>query len=354
MSNKEEFLMGLLEKTIERIGELDKESMEKTQERLNYLLKPPGSLGVLEDIALQLSGIYRDPMPKIGPKSIIVMGGDHGVMEEGYSPFPPSLTAIMIPQYPAGGSGVAVLARHAGASITTVDIGVATPVDDPGVVNRKVKPGTDNMTKGPAMSREEAVKALEVGIEIATAEFCKGAKVLGTGELGIGNTTPSSALLAVFGGYSPDEVTGRGTGLDDQGLILKTNVIAKAIEVNKPDPKDPIDVLAKIGGLEIAGLAGVILAAAANRVPVIVDGFISGAAALVASRIEPKSVQFMIASHCSAEKAARAMVETVGIRPMLDMQMRLGEGTGSALAMTIVDASLKILHEMATFAAIGM
>ena len=346
--------MNLLEKTIGQIGELDKESMKKTQERLDYLLKPPGSLGVLEEIALQLSGIYGDPMPKIGPKTIIVMGGDHGVMEEGYSPFPPSLTATMIPQYPEGGSGVAVLARHAGAGITTVDVGVASPVDHPGVINRKVRPGTDNMAKGPAMSRIDAIKAIEVGIEIATAEIEKGAKVLGTGELGIGNTTPSSALLAVFGGYSPDEVTGRGTGLDDQGLVIKTQVIAKALKINEPDPNDPIDVLAKVGGLEIAGLAGVILAAAANRVPVVVDGFISGAAALAASRIEPKSVNFMIASHCSAESAARAMVETVGIRPMLDMQMRLGEGTGAALAMTIVDASLKILHEMATFEAIGM
>lgn len=346
--------MSLLKKTINQIGDLDKESMEKTQERLNYLLKPPGSLGVLEDIALQLSGIYGDPMPTIGPKTIIVMGGDHGVMEEGYSPFPPSLTAAMIPHYPDGGSGVAVLARHAGASIVMVDIGVSTPVDHPGVLNRKVKPGTDNMAKGPAMSREEAIKALEVGIEIASAEIAKGAKVLGTGELGIGNTTPSSALLAVFGGYSPEEVTGRGTGLDDQGLKLKSQVIARAIEINQPDPNDPIGVLAKVGGLEIAGLAGVILGAAANRVPVVVDGFISGAAALVASRIAPKSLKFMIGSHCSAEKAARAMVETVGIRPMLDMQMRLGEGTGAALTMPIIDASLKILHEMTTFAAIGM
>jgi nicotinate-nucleotide--dimethylbenzimidazole phosphoribosyltransferase len=344
--------MNLLKKTINQIGELDKESMKITQERLDNLLKPPGSLGVLEDIALQLSGIYGDPMPTIGPKTIIVMAGDHGVMTEGYSPFPPSMTAQMMPQYPEGGSGVAVLARHAGASITTVDIGVAARVNHPGILNRKIKPGTDNMAKGPAMTREEAIKAIEVGIEIAETEIKEGAKVLGTGELGIGNTTPSSAILTVLGRYSPAEVTGRGTGLDDQGLIVKTAVIAKAIELNKPDPNDPIDVLAKVGGLEIAGLAGVILAAAANRVPVVVDGFISGAGALAASRIAPKSVNYMIASHCSAEKAARTMVETIGIRPMLDMQMRLGEGTGAAIAMTIVDASLKILHEMATFAAI--
>lgn len=346
--------MNLLEKTIGQIGELDKESMKKTQERLDYLLKPPGSLGVLEDIALQLSGIYGDPMPTIGPKVIIVMGGDHGVMEEGYSPFPSSVTAAMMPHYPGGGAGVAVLARHAGAGITTVDIGVASPIDHPGVINRKVKPGTDNMAKGPAMTREEAVKALEVGIEIATEEIAKGAKVLGTGDMGIGNTTPSSALLAVLGGFTPDEVTGRGTGLDDEALVLKTKTIAKAIEVNQPDPNDAIDVLAKVGGLEIAGIAGVILAASANRIPVVVDGFISGAGALVAARIAPQSVNFMLASHCSAEKAARVMLETIGIRPMLDMKMRLGEGTGAALTMTIIDASLKILHEMATFAAIGM
>lgn len=210
------------------------------------------------------------------------------------------------------------------------------------------------MTKGPAMTKDEAVCALEAGIEVANDEIMKGAIVLGTGDMGIGNTTPSSALLAVFGGYTPEEVTGRGTGICDNSLGNKVEVIKKAIEVNQPEQNDPVDVLAKVGGLEIAGIAGVVLAAAANRIPVIIDGFICSAGALVASRLAPKSVNFMIPSHCSAEQAHRLMLETIGLRPMLDMKMRLGEGTGAALAMTILDASLKILHEMATFQDLGL
>lgn len=346
--------MSLLQQTVQKIGSLDASSMEKTQDRLNNLIKPPGSLGVLEELALQLSGIYGNPMPQTGQKAIIVMGGDHGVVEEGVSAFPPMVTAVMMPQFPGGGAGVAVLARHAGVTLTAVDIGVASPIDHPGVLDRKIKPGTDNMAKGPAMSREEAIKSIEVGIEVATEEIRKGAVVLGAGDMGIGNTTPSSALLAVFGGFTPQEVAGRGTGIDDQAMSVKAKVISTAIQINKPDRDDPIDVLSKVGGLEIGGIAGIILAAAANRIPVVVDGFISSAGALVASRLAPGSVQFMIPSHCSAEQAHRAMLEAIGLRPMLDMKMRLGEGTGAALTMTIIDASLKILHEMATFQDIGM
>ncbi len=346
--------MRLLNKMTRQIGDLDRDSMEKTQDRLNNLIKPPGSLGVLEDLALQLSGIYGDPRPKIGRKVIIVMGADHGVVEEGVSAFPPNVTALMMPQFPKGGAGVGVLARHAGAAVIAVDIGVAGPVEHPGVLNKKIKPGTGNLAKGPAMTRDEAVRALEAGIAVANEEIEKGARVLGTGDMGIGNTTPSSALLAVFGGYTPEEVTGRGTGISDQSLTRKARVIKQAIAVNKPDRNDPLDVLAKVGGLEIAGLAGVVLAAAANRIPVVIDGFICSAGALVAARLAPKAVNFMIPSHCSAEQAHRTMLETIGLRPMLDMKMRLGEGTGAALAMTILDASLKILAEMATFQEIGM
>jgi nicotinate-nucleotide--dimethylbenzimidazole phosphoribosyltransferase len=346
--------MNLLERTISQIGTLDKDSMDKTQDRLNNLIKPPGSLGVLEELALQLSGIYCEPMPKIENKAIIVMGGDHGVVEEGVSAFPAMVTTVMMPQFPIGGAAVAVLARHAGATVTAVDIGVANPIDHPGVLNKKVKPGTANMVKGPAMTRDEAIKALEIGIEVAMDEIKKGVRVLGTGDMGIGNTTPSSALLAVFGGFSPEKVTGRGTGVNDEAMTNKAKVIEKAIDINKPDVNDPVDVLAKVGGLEIAGIAGIILAAAANRVPIVIDGFISSAGALVAARIAPKSVNFMIASHCSAEQAHQSMLECIGLRPMLDMKMRLGEGTGAALTMTIIDASLKILHEMATFQDIGM
>ncbi|PKM47723.1 MAG: nicotinate-nucleotide--dimethylbenzimidazole phosphoribosyltransferase [Firmicutes bacterium HGW-Firmicutes-8] len=346
--------MSLLEKTISQIGDLDRISMEETQDRLNNLIKPPGSLGVLEELALQLSGIYGEPRPKIGKKAIIVMGGDHGVVQEGVSAFPSIVTTLMMPQFPNGVAGVSVLARHVGASVTAVDIGVASPIEHPGVLNRKVKPGTDNMAKGPAMTRDEAVRAVEVGIDIANEEIKKGAVVLGTGDMGIGNTTPSSALLAVFGGFTPEEVTGRGTGVNDEAQANKANIIRSAIEINKPDPNDPIDVLAKVGGLEIAGIAGTILAAAANRVPVVIDGFICSAGALVAARLAPKSVNFMIPSHCSAEQAHRIMLESIGLMPMLDMKMRLGEGTGAALAMNILDASIKILNEMATFKDIGM
>lgn len=346
--------MNLLRETIEKIEDLDQNSMEKARERQKNLIKPPGSLGIMEEIAVQLAGIYGNPMPEVGKKVIIVMGADHGVVSEGVSAFPQFVTAAMMPQYPLGGAGVSVLAKHVGASVTTVDVGVAVPVDHPGVLNRKIMPGTRNMAEGPAMTVDEAVKSIETGIEVAQDEINKGAVVLGTGDMGIGNTTASSALLAVFGGFSPQEVTGRGTGLDDKGLNQKTIAIEKAISVNKPDKNDPIDVFAKVGGLEIGGIAGTILAAAANRVPVVIDGFISCAGALVASRIAPKSVQFMIPSHISAEKAGKLMLDTIGLRPMLDMKMRLGEGTGAALAMNILDASIKIMHEMATFADIGM
>lgn len=346
--------MNLLEQTLQKIGDLDKASMEKTQERLNFLIKPPGSLGVLEDLALQVSGIYSDPMPKPGKKAVIVMGADHGVYEEGVTGFPQMVTAVMMTQFATGGAGVCVLARHTGATVTPVDIGVLTPIDHPGVLNRKIKAGTDNMAKGPAMTREEAVKAIEVGIEVANDEMAKGAVVLGTGDMGLANTTPSSAILAVLGGFTPEEVTGRGTGIDDEMLQKKIATIRKSIVVNQPDKNDPIDVLAKVGGLEIGGITGIILGAAANRVPVVVDGFISSAGALIAARLSPKSVAFMIPSHCSAEQAHRSMLETIGLRPMLDMKMRLGEGTGAALTFTLIDAGLKVLHEMATFADIGM
>ncbi|HWI54789.1 MAG TPA: nicotinate-nucleotide--dimethylbenzimidazole phosphoribosyltransferase, partial [Desulfobacteria bacterium] len=299
--------MSLLENTLKQIGNLDRESMEKTQARLNDLIKPPGSLGVLEDLALQLSGIYGDPMPKLGEKAIIVMGGDHGIVEEGVSIAPSAVTALMMPTFARGVSGVGVLAKHAGASITAVDIGVAVPVEDPGVLNRKVKAGTDNFTKGPAMSQEEAIKAIEVGIETATEVIKKGARVLGTGDMGIGNTTPSSAILAVFGELPVPDVTGIGTGITEQAVSNKIKVIEKALEINKPDKNDPIDVLAKVGGLEIGAIAGLILAAAANRIPVVVDGFISSAGALIAARLAPNSVNFMIGSHCSAEHAHRTM-----------------------------------------------
>lgn len=345
--------MNLLRRTVKNIGELNAEVMEQVQQKLDSLIKPPGSLGVLEDIAKQIGGITGNTSPEIVNKTVILMGGDHGVAEEGVSAFPIEVTAVMMQQFVKGVAGINVLSNYVGAKVVPVDIGVASEINVPGIVVRKVKPGTDNFTKGPAMSREEAIQALEVGIEMATQEIRNGADILATGDMGIANTTPSSALLAVFGGFSPVEVSGLGTGIKNKAIENKVQAIAKAIVVNEPDPKDAIDVLAKLGGLEIAGLAGVILGAAAHRVPVVIDGFISSAAALVASRIEPKSVKFMIPSHCSAEKAHRIMLETIGLKPLLDMNFRLGEGTGAVLVMGLADAGTRLLREMATFADIG-
>ena len=235
-----------------------------------------------------------------------------------------------------------------------VDVGVAGPVDDPGIQKRKVRPGTGNIAAGPAMSREEAIKALEVGIDIANQEIDRGAGLLAIGDMGIGNTTPSSAILAALGGYKAIEVAGRGTLVNNEVMERKVKIIDRALAVNQPDPDDGLDVLAKVGGLEIAGLAGVILAAAARRVPVLIDGFITTASALIASKLHPGARQFMIASHLSQEQGHRLMLELLGLTPVIHLKMRLGEGTGAALAMHLIEASLKIMHEMASFQDAGV
>lgn len=346
--------MTLLEKTIAAVQPLNEEYMQKMKARLDNLIKPLGSLGMLEKIATQLAGIMETEQPEIHKKAVILMGGDHGVVEEGVSAFPRHVTAIMMEQFAKGVAGINVLARHVGADVFPVDMGVADPYNPEGIIVRKIRPGTANMTKGPAMSREEAVKAIETGIEIAGELIDRGYNLLATGDMGIGNTTPSSAILAVLGNYSPATVTGAGTGLGKEGLERKTKAIAKAIEVNRPDPSDPLDVLAKVGGLEIAGLAGVILAGAARRIPVIVDGFISSAAALVAARLCPQAVNYMIPSHRSEERAHTLMLKAIGLKPMLHMEMRLGEGTGAVLAMSLVEAATKVPREMATFQDIGL
>jgi len=346
--------MGLLEQTIQAIQPLDQEMMEKVQGRLDILTKPQGSLGVLEDLARQLAGITGQPFPRVDNKVVIVMAGDHGVVEEGVSAFPQEVTAQMVLNFINGGAGINVLAKHVGARVTVVNIGVAAPVDHPEVVSRKVKPGTANLAKGPAMTREEAVAALEAGIEVAAGEINQGANLLATGEMGIGNTTPSSAILAVYSGLKPHQITGRGTGVDDKGLEAKNRAISSALEINRPDTGDALDVLAKVGGLEIAGLAGCIIGAAAHRVPIVIDGFISSAAALIAYRLAPGTKDYMIASHCSVEPGHKLMLEQIGLRPMLHLEMRLGEGTGAALGMNIVEAATKILAEMATFEGAGV
>lgn len=344
----------LLEKTIGEIYDLDQEAMVQAQERLDSLIKPPGSLGVLEEMAVRLAGITGNPRPVIGDKAVIIMAGDHGVVAEGVSVAPQEVTAQMLPAFLTGVAGIGVLAKHAGARVVVVDVGVAVPVSFPGVQQRKVRAGTGNIASGPAMSREEAVKALEVGIKVAQEEIDRGASLLATGDMGIGNTTPSSAILAAFGGYTAEEVAGRGTLVNDQVMKVKIGVITRALEINKPDPEDGLDVLSKVGGLEIAGLAGVILGSAARRVPVLIDGFITTAAALVACKLQPKAREYIIASHLSGEQGHRLMLELLNLSPVIHLNMRLGEGTGAALTMHLVEAATKVLHEMASFDEAGV
>jgi len=344
----------MLYQTIKQIGDLDRKAMEEAQKRLDSLIKPPGSLGVLEEIAVRLAGITGKAKPRVQGKSVIVMAGDHGVVDEGVSVAPREVTVQMMQAMVNGVAGIGVLAKHAAARLVVVDVGVLTPVALPGVVQRKVRAGTGNIAAGPAMSRDEAVQALEVGIEVAQSEIDAGSNLLATGDMGIGNTTPSSAILAAFGGYTAEEATGRGTMVNDEVMKLKISAIARALAKNRPDPEDALDVLAKVGGLEIAGLAGVILGAAARRTPVLIDGFITTAAALVAFKLQPKSRQYMIASHLSGEQGHRLMLDLLDLRPVIHLQMRLGEGTGAALTISLVEAATKIMREMASFDEAGV
>ncbi|WP_427340064.1 nicotinate-nucleotide--dimethylbenzimidazole phosphoribosyltransferase [Caloranaerobacter sp. DY30410] len=346
--------MDLLKQTISKIGELDKEAMAKAKERVDNLIKPPGSLGRLEEIVIQLAGITGELYPKVDKKVVIVMAADHGVFEEGVVVFPQEVTEIQTRNMARGVTGVCALAKQARADVVPVDIGVKVDIDEIGIISRKVKYGTDNMAKGPAMSREEAIKSLEVGIQVAEEQIKKGKNILATGEMGICNTTPSAAIVSVICGYDPFEVTGIGANFPVERLEYKAGVVKRAIEINNPNPKDGIDVLAKVGGLEIGGMAGVMLAGAANRVPVVIDGFISLAAALIACTIEPKTKNFLIPSHASKEKGAVYAAEFLGLKPMLYMDMRLGEGTGAVLALNLIEAATYMNNEMITFAEAGI
>ncbi len=346
--------MDILNSTISSIKPLDDAAMQAARERHDRLTKPQGSLGVLESLSVRLAGIQGRSLPVIGKKVIIVMAGDHGVVAEGVSTFPQEVTTQMVANFAAGGAGINVLARHSGCEVRVVDMGVAAPVEIDGVLSRKVRSGTANIAAGPAMTREEAVACLEAGIEVAAAEIDAGATLLGTGDIGIGNTTPSSAILTVFSGARTGLTVGRGTGIGAEALAHKREIIKKAIDVNKPDAGDGLDVLAKVGGLEIGGLAGAILGAAAGRVPMVIDGFISTAAAMVAASLCPLCKDFMIASHVSVEPGHKLMLEELGLKPMLFLDMRLGEGTGAALAANLTEAAARVLSEMATFAEAGV
>jgi len=345
----------LLSNTIEMIKPLDKEAMAEAQARQNMLTKPQGSLGRLEELSVQLAGIQGKPTPQIRHKAIITMVGDHGVVAEGIGNWPQAVTAQMVYNFLGGGAGINVLARQAGVRLIVVDMGVATELEtNPQLLSRKVALGTRNMAIGPAMTEEQAVMAIETGMEIVTTEVAKGLDIVGTGDMGIGNTTASSAICAVMAGKLVADVTGRGTGIDDKQLAHKIAVINRALAVNRPDPGQPLDVLAKVGGFEIGGLVGVMLAAAAHRIPVVIDGFISGAAALIASALSPGLKDFLIAAHVSAETGHPLLLEHLGLKPLLNLGMRLGEGTGAALGIFLTEAAAIVLAEMSTFTEAGV
>ncbi|TMB89897.1 MAG: nicotinate-nucleotide--dimethylbenzimidazole phosphoribosyltransferase [Chloroflexi bacterium] len=333
---------------------LDAVAMEQARARQLQLTKPAGSLGRLEEIAVQMAGITRQPPPTVKRKAVIVMAADHGVVAEGVSAYPSAVTPQMVLNFLHGGAAINALARQAGAEVVIVDVGVAADLDHPGLLVRKVARGTANMALGPAMTREQALSAITAGMDVLKSLVKQAIDLVATGDMGIGNTTAASAITASLTGTPVALVTGRGTGIDETQLAHKIHVIERALARNVPDPSDPLDVLTKVGGLEIAGLVGVIIAGAASRIPVVIDGFIAGAAALVAVGICPAVRDYLFAGHVSVERGHQVILEQLGLSPLLDLQLRLGEGTGAVLATHIIEAALRTHREMATFAEAGV
>lgn len=379
MCSLKEVKVDKLKNTISRVERTNIQLIEKAQKRLDNLTKPQGSLGRLEELAKQIVGITGNENPKMKDKIIFTLAGDHGITEEGVSAFPKEVTAQMVYNFLRGGAGINVLARHIGARVVVADMGVAEKIENlkfnPSATlrvdgelvepqsqtiktqnfkDKKINFGTRNFANGPAMTKDEAIRAVETGIELVEEEISQGIDIIGTGDMGIGNTAASSAITASITRSKVGDVTGRGTGLDDEAFANKIEVIGNALSLNQPDPDDPIDVLSKVGGFEIGGLSGIILASAANKIPVVIDGFISTAAALIAYKIEPKVKDYMIAAHCSVERGHRIALNFLGLRPLLDLDMRLGEGSGAALGISIAEAAIKILTEMATFEGAGV
>ena len=349
-----------LREMIDAIQPIEDEWLEKARQRTSQLVMPTRALGKLHDIGERLCAINKTLKPSIHRKAFLVMAGDHGVVEEGISAYPQVITGEMVRAFLNGGAGINILAEQVNAEVWVVDMGIIPHLEAASLKNgekllvRKMGQGTENMAKGPAMTREKAEEAVLTGFQLASDLLEKGVEILGTGDMGIGNTTPSAAIGAVITHKSVEEMVGRGTGVDDEGLIRKKNAIRRAIEVNRPDPKDGLDILAKVGGFEIGGIAGCILAGAYHRRPVVIDGFISTAGALIADALCPSIKDYLFAGHCSEEPGHKAMLNYLELTPILDLGMRLGEGTGGALAMGIMEGAAKICREMLTFEEAGV
>ncbi|HCX65720.1 MAG TPA: nicotinate-nucleotide--dimethylbenzimidazole phosphoribosyltransferase [Eubacteriaceae bacterium] len=346
--------MSVLKETVAKIERSDQEAKERAQKKVDGLLKPVGSLGVLERLAVQLAGMDEALLKRDLKKSVLVFAGDHGIFEEGITSAPQEVTALMTQFIANQKSGVGVIAQTFGADVFVYDVGVKNEINNEQLIPRKIRKGTNNFLKEHAMTREEAIQSIEIGIKEANHAIDKGYEVLATGEMGIGNTTPSSAIFCALGGFEAEEMTGIGANLSDEKMQHKRDVIDEAIKKWNPDRKDGIDVLAKVGGFEIGAMAGVMLAGAANKKPVLVDGFISSAAAAIAKTIEPKVGDYLICSHLSAEKGARKALEFLGFEPYFKMDMRLGEGSGAALAFPIVDAAVNMYLNMGSYADAGI
>ena len=338
-----------LEEVIRRIAPADRGAMDRAKARWDSIAKPLGSLGALEEAVIRIAGMTGNPDVDISKRAVVVMCADNGVVAEGVTQTGQEVTAIVTENMSSGDTSVCAMSRAAGADVVPVDIGVARPVTGERILQRCIRRGTANMTQGPAMSREEAVEAVLAGVEIAQDLAAKGYRLLATGEMGIGNTTTSSAVAAVLLDKEPVVMTGRGAGLSSEGLQRKIRAIERAVEVNRPDPDDALDVLHKVGGLDLAGLAGVFLGGAMCHVPVMVDGFISSVAALIAARLCPAAVDYMLGSHASEEPASKLVLAELGLRPFLYGGMRLGEGTGAVAVMPLLDMGLAVYREMATF-----
>ena len=344
-----------LQETIKKIQPLDRAVEIEAQRRLDSLTKPQGSLGKLEDLARHVAVIQRKVPPRLGRKLLFVFAADHGITDEGVSAYPKEVTAQMTYNFLRGGAAINVLARHYDVDVKVIDAGVDYEFLAPrGLRDCKVRRGTDNFSRGPAMTRLEAVQSIEMGIRLVEEVALENPFLLGAGEMGIGSTSSATAILCAFTGAALRDVVGRGTGIDDATLERKIAAIERGLETNRPDPNDPLDVLAKVGGLEIGAMTGVILGAAALQFPMVLDGFISGAAALLAYRLSPCVKDVLFASHLSTERGHGLVLEALKLSPLLDLQMRLGEGTGACMVMDLIEAAARISSEMETFESAGV